>query len=117
MATLDHMIKCLTDVGLDTSKMDRISIINLYNQLQNDGIFNKYYSCERKDKYPTMNAATKASYNLEQIRPRSFEPYMCQWCGTYHVGGQKDRSMYQKYVRPEVKGTEFERRLKYWNNK
>lgn len=110
--SLDHQKKCLTDLGLDVSNMNRLEIGRLYNKLQSEGFFNKYYSCDRKQEngvYPTLVLATKAAYNLDQIRPREFEPYWCQWCDKYHIGGKKDRSMHQKYIRPELKesGTEW----------
>lgn len=112
MASLDHVMKTLQEIGLNVSKLNRVEAIQLYNKLQREGILNKFYSCERKDKYPTMVHATKAAYNLDQIRPRQFEPYWCQWCGKYHVGGKKDRSEYSVYIRPEFKGTEYEVRVR-----
>lgn len=55
----------------------------------------RLYSCEGKTCYGTALPATKAAYNLEQIRPgESFVPYNCRYCEYYHIGHQKDRSRY-----------------------
>jgi hypothetical protein len=112
MNGFDHQIKCLKDLGIAVDNLNHLEVGRLYKKMQDEGFFSQYYSCTRKDKYATPELATKAAYNLDQIRPRQFEPYWCQWCDKYHIGGKKDRSMFKPYVRPEIKGTILERKLK-----
>ncbi len=51
-----------------------------------------------------MVLATRGAYHLDSIRTgdgRSYEPYKCRWCYCYHIGRQKDRSMFS-YVFEEL---------------
>lgn len=62
----------------------------------------KQYSCDGKIQHPTMQKATIAAYALEQDYPdKNYEPYKCYYCGFYHIGKIKDRSMYDFSHRPE----------------
>lgn len=94
MATIEHMKKALGDIGIDSEKLNRLELVRKYNEKQKDGTFAKYYACDRKTVYMAAVPATQAAYNLEQIRPRQYEPYECPFCGLYHIGRVKDRSMY-----------------------
>ncbi len=65
----------------------------------------KKFSHDNKKCYESMVSATRASYHLDTIRvndDRKYEPYKCRWCYCYHVGRQKDRSMFS-YVFEELK--------------
>lgn len=51
--------------------------------------------CGDKTRYMCPIAATHAAYNLEQIRGGTkYEIYPCRYCGSYHIGREKDRSMF-----------------------
>jgi len=56
----------------------------------------RYFSCTRKlFSFGSPILATKQAYHLEEINPgETYEIYRCRWCGLYHVGHIKDRSMY-----------------------
>lgn len=94
MATIEIMKKALGDIGIDYSKLNQLELVRKYNEKQKDGTLAKYYACDRKTVYMAAVPATQAAYNLEQIRPRQYEPYVCPFCGFYHIGRVKDRSMY-----------------------
>jgi len=51
-------------------------------------------SHDGKVRYGSPVAATAAAYNLEQIRPGGYEIYRCRYCPFYHIGREKDRSMF-----------------------
>jgi len=62
----------------------------------------RQFSCEGKFRHDSMQKATVAAYSLEQNYPgREREPYRCCYCGMYHVGRVKDRSMFSYEHRPE----------------
>ncbi len=57
-------------------------------------IADKKFSHDGKTVYETIVLATKAAYNLDQIRKTTYVPYKCRWCYGYHIGRKKDRSMF-----------------------
>lgn len=73
------------------------AIQDLYDRLQSDGTFDKYYSCTKKTVYETMKLATVAAYRQDEISQSSnpnikvkkgifYVPYKCRYCYGYHVG-------------------------------
>jgi hypothetical protein len=50
-----------------------------------DGL-DKETSCRSKTRYRTALIATRQAYALSENRGEDFEPYLCRYCGEYHVG-------------------------------
>jgi len=77
----------LSVLGIHIECLSDREALDLFDRLQKDGVFDAYYSCSKKHKYPTRALATIGAYRQEVIRPRgSYVPYKCRWCDGYHVG-------------------------------
>jgi hypothetical protein len=44
------------------------------------------HSCARKVSYISIIPATRQAYALSQERGYDYAPYVCRYCGDYHVG-------------------------------
>ena len=83
----EHAKRHLSVLGIHIDCLSDMAAIDLFKQLQKDGVFDAYYSCSKKHKYATKVLATLGAYRQEVIRPRgSYVPYKCRWCDGYHVG-------------------------------
>jgi hypothetical protein len=86
---------------------------NLFHQSTNPifrrAVLDKLYSCHNKNRYGDPVAATRAAYNLEQIRHgERFSVYKCRWCFYWHLGHTKDRSQYSYEFPQEIVDQLFE---------
>ena len=50
------------------------------------GLLRYKHSCKGKVKY-SKKSALKAKRAMENKTGRTFDVYMCLWCGKYHIGG------------------------------
>jgi predicted RNA-binding Zn-ribbon protein involved in translation (DUF1610 family) len=46
----------------------------------------QYFRCLSKTRYVSLKIATKQSYALTELRRSEYEPYICPYCGYYHIG-------------------------------
>lgn len=77
----------LSAIGISIDCLSDRAAVDLFDQLQKDGIFDNYYSCAKKQTYATMVLATNGAYRQEVIRPgKKYVPYKCRYCDGYHVG-------------------------------
>jgi hypothetical protein len=79
-------------------------IEKLYWDVQSRGEFDWYFSCKNKMAYGTAWEATKAAYRQSEWRKRDYDPYICRFCGKYHVGRtvenrEERKRFYEKQVR------------------
>lgn len=63
-------------------------------KIKGNAMIDRQRACGNKEPYSNPVAATKAAYNLEIQRGRGYEVYRCRYCHAYHIGREKDRSMF-----------------------
>jgi hypothetical protein len=51
----------------------------------------RFYCCLTKVPYAAIIPATHHSYVLSETRGRDYEPYVCPYCGDYHIGRVRRR--------------------------
>jgi hypothetical protein len=101
---IEKMAHKLKSVGVKTNTFNEAQIISKYNELQERGVFDRYYSCDTKTVYETMVIATKAAYRQDQISNSAckakvkkgmfYVPYKCRYCYGYHVGRMTSKKNY-----------------------
>lgn len=83
-----HMKTVLEKMGISFSESN---LVEIYDSLQEDGSIKEYFACKRKNRYTTMNAATRGAYH-EDVRhkgTKTWFPYKCIYnCPFYHVGSR-----------------------------
>lgn len=88
-----QVVEKLRLVGVDVSSSTDDEILSIYFNLQDAGVFERYYSCSRKEgRFGTLQEATLGAYRQEMFRrDKTYVPYKCRYCWGYHVGSKKNR--------------------------
>ena len=70
-------------------------------RIKGDPNIDRQRSCAGKNFYGWALPATRAAYLLSEFRREDFEVYRCRYCGYWHIGHVKDRSIFD-YSYPDA---------------